>query len=181
MLKSFGNKLASSPTFKTTFERSSNGSLLVKTLTDGNGKIIRQVDERTNLVMVETLGGYRYEYKDGVCVKSELAEALKEEIYGLSWDKSKLADLINDITSSNVVSVLNAYSKLSPDETLEDAISNERLFTEKVVYQELNDLLEKRVKQARADGVKITGKTPTEIAKQLSRIDAEILGYNAFR
>ncbi len=164
-----------------TKERASDGSLLVTVLTDGNGKIIRQVDERTNLVMVETLGGYRYEYKDGVCVKSELAEALKEQIYGLSWDKTELSELVNDIDSSNVVSVLNAYSKLSPNETLEDAISNERLFTEKVVYQELNDLLERRVKQARADGVKITGKTPTEIAKQLSRIDAEILGYNAFR
>ena len=164
-----------------TKERASDGTLLVSTLTDANDKIIRQVDERTNLVMVETLGGYRYEYKDGVCVKSELAEALKEQIYGLSWDKTELSELVNDIDSSNVVSVLNAYSKLSPNETLEDAISNERLFTEKVVYQELNDLLERRVKQARADGVKITGKTPTEIAKQLSRIDAEILGYNAFR
>jgi hypothetical protein len=148
--------------------------------TDADGKIIRQVDEKTDFVTVDTMDGYKYEYKDGVCVKSELAEALKEQIYGLSWDKTELANLVNDIDETNVVSVLNAYSKLSPGETLEDAISNERLFTEKVVYEHLNDLLKRMVQQAKYDGVKITGKTPTEIAKQLSKYDAKMLGYKAF-
>jgi rRNA-processing protein FCF1 len=109
-----------------------------------------------------------------------LAEALKEQIYGLSWDKTELANLVNDIDETNVVSVLNAYSKLSPGETLEDAISNERLFTEKIVYQELNNLLKHRIKQAKSSGIDITGKTPTEIAKQLAKFDAKKLGNKAF-
>ena len=165
---------------KLTEDRSSDGTLIMRTLTDADGKIIRQVDEKTDFVTVDTMDGYKYEYKDGVCVKSELAEALKEQIYGLSWDKTELANLVNDIDETNVVSVLNAYSKLSPGETLEDAISNERLFTEKIVYQELNNLLKHRIKQAKSSGIDITGKTPTEIAKQLSKFDAKKLGNKAF-
>ena len=171
-----------------TNEYNPDGSFKSQVIKNGNGEVTYKA-ENGQLIQRTDNDGYTYEYKDGVCVSSTLATALKDEISGIPFadpKREKLMDLCGDaFYGDKLVSVLTSYSAISPDETLEDALSSEWIFkyysltegnnVNSVLMEELKSRIERL-------NLKISteGKTPTQIALEIAQADSKALVEETF-
>ena len=164
---------------------------LSQVVEDGDGIVLGKAEngQLTFLNAKSYFGGINeYEYKDGVCVSSTLATELKDEIHGisLSLERENLLNLYHRLDSDTVVSGLTSYSAISPDETLEQALSSEAIFMYRKAVKgydlnaKLMGDLEYRIKEL---GLYISteGKTPTQVAKEIAQADSQRLMNEIFK